>query len=870
MSTSETRLTSSFFTSAAILVAALGILFFYNLDKDEVSSDAEARVLLTVQEMNRNDTWAIPAGGGQGRWEKPPFYVWSVKLATYFTDGQVTPLASRLPGALAMALLALLAAWWAYQHGLAYPRNDGIEVNAEGFAILSGLILATNPKLLGLARSGSNDSIFALFCFAAIYCLGQSFEVRRSFFAGRSWKQWILAAYFLIGLAMLTKGPAAFLFVLIPYTAMCWTYKLRRPDTIHIAGVVLALVVGGWWYVIAAISDPAAQQVFLEELLTKRFGPEADAHRPFYFYFSLIFKSYSPWILIAGAMVYRSLRLGERTPTLVTWSCALLGGILWLSLVGSKRDQYFLPVAPFLMLLAGDGLMRWDFDSRLGTAFRVLIRSLRYALILVGIPLSILLGSEVGIVLSGVALLICVLFAIHRRRTTYVYAVWERTVHGAGLLVLVLGIYECVYAADYLPRGDLRNRMTAFMTQVNRHLPEDASVYIYDDDHSALMSYYLKDLPRIIYSVDDLEKSKFEQPFLISDSDAGKLVENPRLVPLVVRTRNDETQIRSGFFKYFPKAQYPEPPTEEERLAQMPPLRLAVLGDAGDAKYEDQREIARALDDATEKWPLNGILVLGDGLTQGTTFRMIDFYSSFEHPYRNQLRDGIPFYGILGEEDQKIAPLVLRYPLLQMKNRHYYVQHFYGGLIDYFAIDTFVLSGNDEAAETHWKWIEEELGKSQALWKLVGSYHPLISLSSDPKHQEAVSSRLLPLLDRHNVQAVFSSSEAAYQRIKDPGHTPVLFVAGWSGDIDDKRFPDDPRLLSTSCEDEGFLLLQVDAETIGFRAMIRTGRTVDLGRINRDGSVETLPILENSDSESEARTRSEDDPELESDSDLEL
>lgn len=816
-----------------MLIAALGILFFYHLGEDEVSSDAEARVLLTAQEMNRSQTWVIPTVGGQGRWEKPPFYVWSVKVASFFTEGEVTPMAARLPGAVAMSLLVLLAAWWAYEHFKTYPRNDAIEVNAEGFALLSGLILATTPKLMGLARSGSNDSIFALFCFAAIYCLGQSFEVRRSFFAGRSWKQWILAAYFLIGLAMLTKGPAAFLFVLIPYTAMCWSYKLRRPDPIHLVGLVLALVVGGWWYALAVIVDPEAARVFLSELLTKRFGPHAENHRPFYFYFALIFKSYSPWIFLAAAMVYRNLRLGDRTPTLVTWSCALLGGIIWLSLVGSKRDQYFLPVAPFIMLLAGDALMRWDFDSRLGAAFRVLIRLLRYALIIVGIPLSILLGSELGILLTLVALLICILFAVHRRRTTYVYAVWERTVHGAALLVLVLGIYESVYVRDYLPRTDLRNRMTAFMNQVTRHLPEDASVYIYDDDDSALMSYYLGRLPPIIYNVGELEDSENPDTYLISDEDVDELVEKPRLVPLVLRTRDDGSRIRSGFFKYIPESEYPEPLGWEDRFRDLPPLRLAVLGDAGDTDYDDQRELARELDDTTDEWPLNGILSLGDALTEGSRHDRIDFYSSFERPYRNQLRDGVPFYGILGEDDQEIAPLVVRYPLLQMHGQRYYIEQFHGGMVDYFALDSFLLAGDGEESETHWEWIEEKLSESRAPWKVVGIYHPLVSLSPDPKVREDVAERLFPILDRNGVHLVLSSAEAVYQRIEDPAHKPVLIVAGWSGDVDDKHFPEDPRLKASYSQQEGFLLLEFRLNSLRLQARTREGHRVDERTIQR-------------------------------------
>lgn len=833
MSTIETRLTSSFFTAAAILVAAIGLLFFYHLDEDEVSSEDEARILLTAQEMNRTESWSIPVMGGQGRWEKPPLYVWSVKAASALTEGEVTPLASRLPGAVAMSLLVLLAAWWAYQHFNAYPRADGIEINAEGFALLSGLILATTPQIMNLARSGVNDSVFAFFCFASIYCLGQSFEVRRSFFAGRSWRQWVLLAYVLIGLAMLTKGPAAFLFVLIPYTAMCWTYKLRRPDAIHLAGLGLALAVGGWWYVGAAVSDPEAKQVFINELLRKRFGPDAESHRPFYFYFALILKSYSPWVFLAGAMIYRNLRLGERTPTLVTWSCALLSGVIWLSLVGSKRDQYFLPVAPFVMLLAGDALMRWDFDTKLGTAFRVLIRTGRYLLIALLLPLSLLLGSESGLVMAVLALLICVLFAVHRRRTAYTYAVWERTVHGAALLVLVLFVYEVVYNLDFVTRGDLRNRTSAFMAQVTRHLPEKTGVYIYHHDDSALMSYYLKQLPRIVYRVKDLEASEFQDTFLVSDADVEQLAEHPRLVPLVVRKRNNETQYRSAMFKYVPESQYPDPLRPEDRYAGLPPLRLAVLGNAGHGGYDEQRELARLLDDRTEGAPLNGVLMLGDALTEGSRLERIDFYSSFERPYRQQLRDGIPFYGLLGRDDMGIAWLVTRYPLLQMGGRRYYAEQFYGGLVDYFALDSMLLSGSGHQAEGQWKWIEDALSRSTAMWKIVGMYRPLVSHSRDPRIDVEVTQRLMPLLNRHGVDLVLASEEPVYQRIETAAHEPVFITAGWSGDAKTTEFADGVTLKASHSEDEGFVLLEITAQGIGFRAITRGGKVIDRGIVGQ-------------------------------------
>jgi 4-amino-4-deoxy-L-arabinose transferase-like glycosyltransferase len=835
MSTLETRLTSSFFTSAALLIIAVGVLYFLHLDEDEVSSEAEARVLVTAREMNEDRTWSIPTVGGQTRWERPPLYVWTVKLASLvFTGGEVTPLASRLPGALAMSLLVLLAAWWAYQHFTAYPRTDGFEISAEGFALLSGLILATNPQLLRLARSGENDSIFALFCFTAIYCLGQSFESRRSFYAGRPWRQWVVAAYVLIGLAMLTKGPAAFLFVLIPYMAMCWTYKLRRPDPIHLLGFAVAIGLGGSWYVAAALTDPMAKQVFLDELLTRRFGSGADAHGPFYFYFELLFKAYSPWILLAGAMVYRSLRLGERTPTLVTWSCALLSGVIWLSIVGSKRDHYFLPVAPFIMLLAGDALMRWDFETNWGKAFRVLIRTLRYVMIAAGIPLAILVGSETGVVLILVVLLICIGFALHRRRTTYVYAVWERTVHGAALLVLVLGIYELVYAIDYVRRSDLRSRTQAFMTQIDLRLPLNAGVYIYDQDDSALISYYLERLPDIVYSVEDLEKSPHLKTYLVTDTRASALSQHERLVPLALRVREGGTRIRTAFLQYVPMAQAPDPLTPEQRYADVPPLRLVVLGDPGAADGTDQRAMSRRINEAVEGDPLNAVLVIGNPFCGDSLLQRIDFYRSFERPYRIQLRDGVPFLGVLSEQDQRVAWLTTRYPLIQMRGQRYYKETFYGGLVDVFALDALTLRAGDEYAAAHWKWIETELAESDALWKVVALYRPLASFSRDSKVVPELSERLLPLLNEHSVDLVLSAGEAVYQRIEDPELRPLFITAGWSGDSQRQGFINDPRLKAAFDREEGFLLIDFSVDRFEFKAINRDGYVVDSGVVDRE------------------------------------
>jgi len=113
MANEESPVTSTFFMAAGLLLLAAGGLFFHNLGIEDVSTEAEARVLLTAAEMNRTGSWLVPTVGGEGRWEKPPLYVWSVKLTSFFFDGEVTPLVGRIPGAACMLLVVMLGAWWA-------------------------------------------------------------------------------------------------------------------------------------------------------------------------------------------------------------------------------------------------------------------------------------------------------------------------------------------------------------------------------------------------------------------------------------------------------------------------------------------------------------------------------------------------------------------------------------------------------------------------------------------------------------------------------------------------------------------------------------------------------------------------------------
>lgn len=836
MSNGQSPLSSSFFMAATLLLLACLAMFFYGLGVEEVSTEAQARVLVTAGEMNEAHTWLAPTFGGEDHWERPPLYLWAVQFTSLFYEGEVTPLVARIPGALSMLLLVMLAAWWSYRHLSRYPRDDDTDFSPESYALLTGLMIVANPEILDIAREGTSDSLFALLTFAALYCLGESFETRRSFYADRPWRHWVLAGYSLIGLAMLTKGPVAFLFVLLPYVATCLNYKMRRPDWIHLPALALALLIGGWWYVVAMRIDPQASKIFFAELFSKRFGADAYQRGPIYLYVRLALVSFFPWILLAAALAYRNVRRIERTPTQLTWSWSLVCGLVWLSFIGSKREEFFTSVAPFILLLAGEALARWDFSEMAGRAFFTLLRASRWACIAVLFVLSLLIASDLGLVFAAALFIFSAWFVYHVYRTTYAYDSWEKTTQAAAMLILVFVAAEIVYVRDVIPRKSLLSPARSFPARVRAHLPPEADLFYFGAADTAIYTYYMGRRLAVISDIDEVVAQAGEQTYLLTDSEVPRLLQSADLASTVVKYGGDSMRPRAALFKVFPPAGAEGPPPLLERLATAPPLRIAVLGDAGRGGKSPQKAVAQVLLAQDAENPFHEILLLGDFLAGDSKLERIDFRKTFERPYKDLLRRGAPFHALLGMPDQDIAPILVRYPAIlwgEAEHPSYYARKFYGGLARYYALDSSRLDPDTRAGRAQWDWLEQDLAASTAPWKIVALHRPILSRAIGAENDEAIAAGLAPLFERHGVQIVLWSSEPWYQRLEFADRTPVFFGVGFGGRSRPTQFADDPALKASYTEKPGFLVFEISTDQALFWAFNSEGVSVDRGVILR-------------------------------------
>lgn len=139
-----------------------------------------------------------------------------------------------------------------------------------------------------------------------------------------------------------------------------------------------------------------------------------------------------------------------------------------------------------------------------------------------------------------------------------------------------------------------------------------------------------------------------------------------------------------------------------------------------------------------------------------------------------------------------------------------------GSAVQFFALDT------DEGTAGRWifkkewsdaqaKWLDEELAKSRASWKIVYGHHPIFS---DGHHGDGkrLQRKLLPLLRKHGVAAYLCGHEHELQYHQVEG---IEFVIAGGGGKDTREVTRKRALFAAS--NHGFLEISATAQALALR-----------------------------------------------------
>lgn len=196
-------------------------------------------------------------------------------------------------------------------------------------------------------------------------------------------------------------------------------------------------------------------------------------------------------------------------------------------------------------------------------------------------------------------------------------------------------------------------------------------------------------------------------------------------------------------------------------------LRFVAVADTG-AGDRNQYAVAEAMYRHSSQKPFPIVILAGDNIyTNGEMDKIKDV---FEHPYGKLLKQGTQFYACLGNHDIRTenGDPQLRYPGFRMKGRHYTFRE--------KSVQFFVLETNPSA---DWKgqlaWLDKELLRSDAPWKIVFGHHPIYSsgrYGTDP----GLVSLLTPMFKKHGVQLYINGHEHSYERTRPIDGTTYLIT----------------------------------------------------------------------------------------------
>ncbi|CAI5437846.1 unnamed protein product [Caenorhabditis angaria] len=254
---------------------------------------------------------------------------------------------------------------------------------------------------------------------------------------------------------------------------------------------------------------------------------------------------------------------------------------------------------------------------------------------------------------------------------------------------------------------------------------------------------------------------------------------------LAVSNSQDEIQVQSSGFMLDP-------------LRNEQSYRILLVGDTGGIPILEttwaQRDVKSTMALMAAENDVQLILNVGDNIYFTGPINEFDerFETRFEKVYDSPSLQ-VPWLMIAGNHDH-FGNITAELEYTKRSKKWFFPSLYYkkqvefnGTKIDFLMIDTIELCGNTKdiqnagffemlkneshdprgpvnvtAAENQWDWIESNLNSSDAQYLLVSGHYPVHSMSSHGP-TDCLRQRLVPLLEKYNVNAYFSGHDHTLQ-----------------------------------------------------------------------------------------------------------
>ncbi len=327
----------------SLFLLIFGLLaFFIGNNVLSLTNPDEVFYAGTAKEMARQCTWTTPYLFDHPQFEKPVLTYDLIRIG-FLIFGENSFAARFFP-----AFFALLGGFAAYWLGK-------VAFNDSRRALISALMLMSSGLYIGLARTVFTDMIFTVFILLSL----ASFYVA---YARPTFKSsGLIFFHIFAALAVLTKGPLGYAIPLLTI----FIFLLMRREIKFMAvrafllGFVLMLLLSVPWYALMfkRYGDVFIKEFFYNDHWRRLLEAEHLKNDRWYFYPASMLGCMFPWVLFAGAGLWRSgssFIKGRATnfqQFLILW---ILVVFIVFQVAHSKLVSYIFPLFPAMALLTGD------------------------------------------------------------------------------------------------------------------------------------------------------------------------------------------------------------------------------------------------------------------------------------------------------------------------------------------------------------------------------------------------------------------------------------------------------------------------------------------------------------------------------------
>jgi 3',5'-cyclic AMP phosphodiesterase CpdA len=248
-------------------------------------------------------------------------------------------------------------------------------------------------------------------------------------------------------------------------------------------------------------------------------------------------------------------------------------------------------------------------------------------------------------------------------------------------------------------------------------------------------------------------------------------------------------------------------------------VRFLAIGDTGRGNRE-QHELAQIMFNYRQAFPYDFVLMMGDNIYYQE--KAEDLKTKFEDVYRPLLNGGVKFYASLGNHDESNQRF---YEHFNMNGQEYY--RLSKGGVSFYALNSTYMD------KRQIDWMESELAKDAAKWKIAFFHHPPYSSGKRHGSSEDIRAIVEPIFLKHGVDVVFAGHEHFYERIK-PQKGIYYFITGAGGKIRKNDIKKNSPLTEKGFDaDLSFMLIEIANDEMHYQVITRTGATVDSGVVAR-------------------------------------